>query len=186
MRLLRWTALVAALALAATGIAVAAHKAGGASNQAVSATFSAERTKAKSHDCTGADGVAFRRAHETFAGTVASETGALAGTIELRLRSLVDASGDGTVNGHFRVRNEGERRPSAHGKVVAVSDDNVLNGVLTGRVRGAGKLVANFTATLAGDTLTNGQIGAGASANTALVQGGPCHKEPKGKARGRS
>jgi hypothetical protein len=58
----------------------------------------------------------------------------------------------------------------------------VLNGLITGRVDGGGRIVANFTATFSSATALAGELGGGAAQNTAVIQTGGCDN---GRGRGR-
>jgi len=54
----------------------------------------------------------------------------------------------------------------------------VLNGFLNGRVKGAGHLLANFSAAFnATGTSLSGELGSGAAQNTAFVTPGGCERD---------
>lgn len=182
MRRLRWIGLAVALALAATGIAVAAHEAGTADTDAVAASsFSASRSIVSERICKGADGD-YRQAHELFEGTASGEA-RLTGKITLRLHSLVNqTTGLGTAKGKVWIRDATTGQLKAKANLLGViTEKGTLNGVLLGRVPGDGRLVANFKVTWSSATALSGQLGTGAGENTAVIQVGSCpgHKEEK-------
>ncbi len=173
MRRLRWIGLSAVLALATTGIALAAHGGHAAKTDAVAATFTGARTDLQEKTCTGSDG-AYRDAHETFSGTMTSTDPRLQGDLVLRTHSLVNqTTGNGTTRGQVWVR-DADGKLLAKARLTGVnSSGGVLSGVLVGRVRDGGRLVANVTATIAGAALS-GELGSGSAANSAVVQTGRC------------
>ena len=180
-----WTILAGVVALAIAGLAVAAHKA--AQTDAATATFSATEVKRiKTRTCEGADGT-YKITHAIVEGTVASATDpVLAGNLRLHLKSVYnDTENLGWVTGKAHIRNEAaDPDTRARASLRAVNVDGEIEGMLVG---GAGaphwKLLANFSANLA-DTgaVTNGQIGAGSSDNSALLFRGGCHRKADGPA----
>ena len=120
----------------------------------------------------------------TFSGTSTSTEPRLNGPVRISLKTLVNAgTGLGIATGKFRVRSSGGARAEL---VAVVSGSNRLDGFLQGRVgdnegrrlsdRGDGearRLFANFSATLAGGTLT-GDLGAGTHMNDAVLVAGEC------------
>jgi hypothetical protein len=173
-----WTILAGLVALAIAGLAVAAHK--GAQTDPVEASFSATEVKRiKTRTCEGADGT-YKITHAIVEGTVMStDDPVLAGNLRLHLKSVYnDTKNLGWVTGKAHIRNEvADPDTRARASLTAVNDDGQIEGMLVG---GAGaphwKLLANFSADLA-DTgaVTNGQIGAGSSDNSALLFRGGCH-----------
>jgi hypothetical protein len=174
MRRLTWIALAGAVALTAAGIAVAGHR-DTARTQAVAATFSASRTAVNERTCTGADGT-YRVAREVFEGTVTSADPRLAGRLTLRTKSLINqTTGYGTTEGSAWLRDTTTGRTKARARLTAVNTQlGVLNGVLEGRLKEGGRLVANFKATFSSPTAFSGELGSGAGENTAVVQSGRC------------
>jgi hypothetical protein len=188
MRRLRLGAIVAALAtLVVTSIA-AAHERRPTTIMPVSAHFSTTGN-VDTRTCTrGA--VTFLQKRGTFTGTSTSADPRLNGTIRISLRLLVNTSnGFGIATGKLRIRSA--TRGQAQGDLSAVvSGGNRLDGFGRGRAENRGgsrrladqgdenegkaaTLFANFTATLAGSSLT-GDLGAGAHGNAAVIGGGGC------------
>jgi hypothetical protein len=161
-------------ALVFAGVAIAKHVA--ASTDAVSATFAAATVSdLRSRTCTGADGT-YVVTHAKYTGTATSADARLTGNLVLHARSvynttenlgwvsarwhLTDANGVGKGRGHLR----------------AVNVNGQLEGLLSGQVRGPhGRLLGNVSAafTSAGG-FSGGQLGAGSTANTAIVHAGSC------------
>ena len=175
-----WTILAGLVALAIAGLAVAAHQ--GAQTDAAVASFSATEVKRiKTRTCEGADGT-YKITHAIVEGTVMStEDPVLAGNLRLHLKSVYnDTESLGWVTGKVHIRNEvADPDTRARASLRAVNVDGEIEGMLVG---GAGaphwKLLANFSANLA-DTgaVTDGQIGAGSSDNSALLFRGGCRRE---------
>ena len=195
MRKLKLFGLAALLTLVASGVAVAHEGTRTADTDPAAATFTAERTKVSEKTCTGADGT-YRVAHEEFRGTVVSSDPRLAGAVVLRTKSVINqTNGLGQTTGHAYLRStDGKNKGKAH--LVAVNTQRgILDGVLTGFVRSSGDadggtLVANFRAVFAANGLSfTGELGGGASQNTAVVQRfGGCakaddHDDNSGKAK---
>ena len=122
----------------------------------------------------------------TFSGTSTSSDPRLNGSVRISLKMLVNAaSGLGIATGNFRVRSSS--RGARADLVAVVSGTGRLDGFLRGKAgnnesrrlsdRGddenGRKLFANFSATLAGGTLT-GDLGAGSHVNDAVIAGGDC------------
>lgn len=179
MRKLRLLGVAAALALVATGVAIA-HEGAKADTDAVTATFQAERTKVSEKTCTGGDGT-YRVAKEEFTGTVTSSDARLNGNMVLRTHSFINqTTGLGTTRGEAILRSaDGKHKGSA--RLTAVNTQRgVLEGVLVGRVKSAGDtlaggdIVANIHAQFSSETALGGTLGGGAGANTAVIQGGHC------------
>lgn len=186
MRLLKWIAFTAALALVATGAAIAWGFGVGKTEQ-VAADFSATRVVLKERSCTGTDGHQYRSAHESYKGTITGDS-RLTGTILLRLNVKEDVTaGLGTASGRLWIL-AGEDK-IAWASVVAVKANGVLNGMILGHVhswrtlerfrnerhekkyfRGA-QLIANFTAAYDAAGALKGAVGSDSVAptNTAVI-----------------
>jgi len=171
-------ALAAAVALVAAGVALAHERAERARTQAAAATFSASRTAITERTCAGVD-AAHRETRARYTGTSTSADGRLAGRITIRIRSLVDqTAGLGTVRGDLVIRDAASGRVKASAKLSAVSTRGALSGILAGKVRDGGRLLANFRAEVGAAMLT-GELGAGASADTAVIQRGECRDDDR-------
>ena len=177
MRFLRYPAAALVVALAATGIAIAATPS--ATTKQVAATFSTTPKHVNTKTCTGADGT-YVITDGVYTGTATGTlTGGAADTLKIHAKTVVNqTTGDGTAKGHFSIKNG--TAPVANGSLYAVvSGVSSLNGLMVGRGPGAPPppprhLVANFTATVSAGGMS-GQIGGnGSMANGAVTQGGPC------------
>ena len=175
MKALAGVAVVGALVFAGIAIAVP----GSASTTAVSATFTATNvTNLKSRTCTGADGT-YELRSATYSGNSSSGDSRLNGTIELRVKSVYNTTENlGWLDADVRVNGASAHR--AHGKLHAVNTEGTLQGLLSGGVHGDnGKLLANVSAGFtSGGGFTDGKLGTGSGANTALVFSGNCKPEP--------
>lgn len=176
MRKLKLLGLAALLTLVASGVAVAEEGRKTADTDSAAATFSAERTKVSERTCVGSDGT-YRVAHEEFRGTVVSSDPRLAGAIVLKTRSVINqTNGLGRTAGHAYLRSTDGQHKGKAALIAVNTQRGVLDGVLSGAVRSSGDtpgghLVANFRAAFAADGLTlTGELGGGASQNTAVVQ----------------
>lgn len=167
MRKLKWIALTALVGLTAAGVAVAVIPKGISSATATFDTTKAAKTKTKT--CTGADGT-YELTHGVYTGTA---TGALAGNVQIRFHSIVNTTEHlGLLKGKLVVRSAGEgSQLKAKANLTAVVNNGNVSGFLSGRVRDAGALLANFSATLSGDDF-DGQLGSGSATNTAILFGG--------------
>jgi prealbumin domain-containing protein len=184
--LLKWIAFTAALALVATGAAIAWGFGVGKTEQ-VGADFSATRVVLKERSCTGTDGHQYRSAHESYTGTITGDR-RLTGTILLRLNVKEDVTaGLGTASGRLWIL-AGEDK-IAWASVVAVKANGVLNGMILGHVRSwrtlerfrnerhekkyfrGAQLVANFTAAYDAAGALKGTLGSDSVAptNTAVI-----------------
>ena len=173
-------ALAVALVVAAAALAVAAGK--GPKTDAVQATFTAQRTDAKAKTCTGEDGT-YSEARERFAGSITGDA-RITGDLLVRSHALVNQdTGLGTSRGTVRILDPATKRVKAHGKFQAVvTEGGVLNGFLRGHVRSRGedpprrdgRLWANFRAQVTEQGAVTGELGGGASQNTAVIQSGKC------------
>ena len=187
MRLLKWIAFTAALALVTTGAAIAWGFGVGKTEQ-VAADFSASRVVLKERSCTGGDGHQYRSAHESYKGTITGDS-RLTGTFLLRLNVKEDVTaGLGTASGRMWILS-GDDDPIAWASVTAVKVNGVLNGMFLGHVRSwrtlerfrnerhekkyfrGGVLVANFTAVYDAAGALKGAVGndSVAPANTAVI-----------------
>jgi prealbumin domain-containing protein len=191
MRLLKWIAFTAALALVATGAAIA-WGFGVGKTEEVAADFSASRIVLKESSCTGSDGNQYRSAHESYKGTITGDS-RLTGTILLRLKVKEDVrAGLGTASGRMWILSGDGGDPIAWASVTAVKAKGVLNGMFIGHVRSwrtlerfrnerhekNGKkylrgalLVANFTAAYDTAGALKGAVGSDSVAptNTAFI-----------------
>jgi hypothetical protein len=179
MRRLTWIGIAALVALVAAGIAVA-HGRNAKGTDPVSATFTATATKTETKTCTGPDGT-YSIGRARWEGTSTGDP-RLTGRITIKSRGVVNTTtGFGWSRGDATVRN-------AEGKVLArthfvgvVSGGTTTNGFITGHTRTVsdaapgGTLLANFTSTQSGNTLT-GKLGTNGSQNTAIVYSGACSR----------
>lgn len=171
--------LTALLALAVAGLAIAQDRQG-KKTEAVAAAFTATATgTAKSTTCTGADGT-YKVTRASYAGTSTGDP-KLAGKVALRVESVVnETNGLGWTKGKLVFR-DADGKLLAKTELVAVNTGKtVLNGFLTGQVKGAGRLVANFSGSLGADGgSVSGELGAGAAVNSAVVTGGACDRKKR-------
>lgn len=161
--------LIAAVALVGAGLAVAAMRDKGTT--AVTFTFAGTSgDSVRTRTCTGVDG--------TYVLTRALYTGTATGlyngaSARLRLESTVNTTeGIGVANGSLHVRSDDSLQAKAH--LTGVIKGATLTGVLVGRdVRGSdrGRLIANFSATLATGSIAL-STGAGSADNDAVLFGG--------------
>lgn len=170
-------ALVTLVALVATGLAVA-HEKQSKKTEAVVATFTAAATeRTKTRQCIGADGT-YDVTHGFYEGTATGDP-RLAGKITIRTKTVVNlTNGYGWTRGHVALR-DADGKLKAKAQLIAVnSQRGVLNGFLNGRVKGAGHLLANFSAAFnATGTSLTGELGSGAAQNTAIVTSGGCERD---------
>ena len=176
MRKLKLLGLAVLLTLVAAGVAVAEEGRKTTDTDPAAATFSAERTKVSERTCVGSDGT-YRVAHEEFRGTVVSSDPRLAGVVVLKTRSVINqTNGLGRTAGHAYLRSADGKHKGKAALVAVNTQRGVLDGILNGSVRASGDtpggtLVANFRAVFAADGLSfTGELGGGASQNTAVVQ----------------
>jgi hypothetical protein len=165
MKKTRWIALAALVALAATGIAVAAKDKGISTASASFDTSKGAQTKTRT--CTGADGT-YELTHGVYTGT---GTGLLAGNVQLRFNSIVNTTEHlGLFKGTLTAREGNDLKVKA--KLTAVLDGSNVSGFLNGRAKDAkAALLANFSATLGSNSL-DGQLGGGSASNTAVLYAG--------------
>ena len=184
MRRSKLGVLLAVLAaLIVTSIAVADEKKP-RNFTSVSAHFTATGD-VKTRTCTHVD-VTITEKRGTFSGTSTSTDPRLNGSVRITLRAVASGNGFGIATGKFRVRGKTEADLMA-----VVSNTNRLDGFLRGKAEGkkerrlsnssddedkGRRLFANFSATLAGSTLT-GDLGSGSHLNTAVIGGGECEED---------
>jgi len=154
-------------ALVASSVAVAHLKAGNVT--AVSATLSAPTTAHLSTRTLTCDGQTIEISTGRYTGTSVSTTPDLAGPVELRVNSVYNTTTKlGTVNGSLRIGAVDDRSKAVF---TAINSDGKLDGWLRGSAGhrdGAifGSLSGSFSK--AGG-LTDGQLGTGTGANTAVL-----------------
>ena len=162
------------VALATTGIAVAAQP--GAHTETVSATFSATAKRVQTRTCEGSDGT-YKITRGVYTGAILSSDPRLNGRMRIAVHSVYNADENaGWMRGTVHVRNA-----DAEGRAVARLSAVNLDGNLEGMLTGAGgprrsHLLANFSATF-GEGFSEGQLGTGTSTNQALFFGGGCTKD---------
>lgn len=175
MRRFTIVSLVSLVALVSAGFAVA-HGDRQKRTNAVAATFTAAATEhTKTRQCTGDDGT-YSVTYGSYEGTSTGDA-RLSGKIVLRLKSVVNlTSGLGWTKGYAIVRGaDGRLKAKTH--LVAVNTQRgVLNGLVNGRVKEAGHLLANFSASLSSSGALAGELGGGSAQNTAIVTSGGCEK----------
>lgn len=183
MRLLRYLGALMIVALAATGIAIAAGG-GTPKTDPAQATFTAQpdASKTKTRTCTGADGT-YHETNGFYTGTSVSSDPRLAGNIVLRTHTLVNiTSGLGTTVGNVKLK--GLNGNHSEARLWAVNTHSgKLDGFVVGNGHGAGKgnnakLFANFSATFNNDgSQLTGELGQEvpvAPNNSAVFQTGKC------------
>lgn len=161
-------------ALVATGIAVAHGEPAKVSKAAASFDLKAP-DKVTIRECKGADGHTFRVSHGIWQGSLDLDAPANT-TVRAWFRGKVavdTTTGDGWASGVMRFGSDLVRPRGYGGLVAVVSGGSKLDGVLTGRMRGAGRLIANVTATLDSAGL-KGALGTGTGGNSAVVISGSC------------
>ncbi len=185
-RRLALIALVAAVALAAAGVAIAHGIGAPAKTDVVSADIiNATRQTTRERTCTGADG-SYRFAYDLFKGPVSNSPGGrLDGDGYLRLMSRVNtATGNGTAYGDLFIRGTSGDVKARARIFAAVTGKTTLSGALIGGVPGQGKLIGTFTATLSSDwTSLSGKIGKDAT-SAAVIQTGSCPDQQNGQENG--
>ena len=160
--------VVAALAaLVASSVAVATLRSGNVSP--VSATLSAPTTVHVSTRTLTCDSQTIEITTGRYTGTSTSTTPDLAGPVELRVHSVYNTTTKlGTVNGTLKIGAADDRSKAAF---TAINSDGKLDGWLRGSAGhrdGAifGSLSGSFSKT---GGLTDGQLGTGTGANTAVL-----------------
>lgn len=164
------TAIVAlaGAALAAAGVAAAAHMRAQTTQQA-QATFAATSvTRSSARSCTASDG-AYTETTATYAGAATSSDARLAGPLVIRAHSVVDTtSGIGWVDGSVRIQGgDGNASASLH---AAISGGNAVGAVVGRTSRNAGKLIASFVSAFTADGgFSSGSLGTGSVAGAGVV-----------------
>jgi hypothetical protein len=161
-------------ALVASGIAVAHGQPAKVDKAAASFDLRAP-DKLTIRECKGANGHTLRVSHGLWRGSLDLDapTNTTVGA-SFRGKVAVDTTtGGGWATGVVRFGSDRERPRGAGGLTAVVSGGSKLDGVLAGQMRGAGRLVANVTATLDGAGL-KGALGSGTGANSAVVISGGC------------
>lgn len=179
MRRIFWSGAAALLALAATGVAVA-NEGESRSTKAVSATFTAELGDSAVRTCLGSDG-RYRRISGVWEGESQSVEASLDGELTVKGTAWIHVpTGNGSFEGRLRIGGEDGTAASIHG----VIQGGKLEGLATGR---AGKhelrLLANVSAAFSADALTDGKLGGGGGANSAILVKGSCPAKAGGDAR---
>ncbi len=160
-------AVAALVALVASSVAVAHLKSGNVS--AVSATLSAPTTSHLSTRTLTCDGQTIEVSEGRYTGTSVSTTPDLAGAIELRVHSVYNTTTKlGWVDGKLKI-NATDDRSNAH--FSAVNSNGKLDGWLSGSAgHRDGILFGSISGTFSkSGGLTDGQLGTGTGANTAVL-----------------
>jgi hypothetical protein len=183
--------LAVAVLMAVAALAVAATN--GPKTDATQATFTAQRTDQKVKTCTGQDGT-YANVRERYTGTITGDP-RVSGQLVVTSHALVNQdTGLGTSRGTVRILDPATHRVKAHGKFKAVvTGGSVLTGFLDGHVRATGdtspqrdaRLWANFRAQGTEQGAVTGELGGGASENTAVIQSGKCGAAQKPKPKGK-
>ena len=160
-------ALAALAALVASSVAVANLKSGNVS--AVSATLSAPTTVHLSTRTVTCDGQTIEVSTGRYTGTSVSTTPDLAGPVELKVHSVYNTTTKlGTVDGYLKIGASDDRSKA---NFTAINSDGKLDGWLRGHAgRGDGSVFGSLTGSFSKTGgLTDGQLGAGTGANTAVL-----------------
>jgi hypothetical protein len=174
---------VAVAALSAAGLAIAHYSTSGM--ESVSATFSAAKAEADTRSCIGSDGT-YEITRGRYEGTSTSTTAALAGAIELHVKSVYNTTEHhGFIHGWIKIRGgeDGHRAKSSF--FATLGDNGALDGFMIGRAGyHEGQLFANIAASFNKDSgFTNGKIGGGATGDgRAVLSGRLCEFGKPGKA----
>jgi hypothetical protein len=149
----------------------------------VSAEFSATQTRMHTRTCTQ-DGNMFRVTNAVWRGTSTSSEPRLSGQLVITTHTVLnETTGDGWLSGTWRTTsnvraNMQKTRARSWARLNGVIDDgNHLDGIANGDVRRPwARLRGNWSATIAGNTLTGG-LGSNAPVapdNSALLFRGGC------------
>jgi hypothetical protein len=158
---------VALGALVASGAAVAHLKAGDVT--AVSATLSATtpaNVQTRSYTCAGQT---FEVTTGRWTGTATSTTPDLNGAVELQLKSVYNATKNlGWIDGRIKIRGADDKTSAGFS---AVNTGGKLDGWVAGHAgRGDGTVFGSLTGSFSKTGgLTEGALGTGTGANTALI-----------------
>ena len=174
MRLKFWIG-GALVALVTAGMAIAGP---GASTATPSATFSATAKRVATRTCQGTDGT-YKITRGVYEGKMDSTDPRLNGPVRIRLESFYNTDENaGWMRGELRMRN-GENLAEA--QFAAVNLDGNVEGLLSGGGKAPrARLLANFSATFdtsKPDTITDGKLGTGGSANEALFFSKGCQRD---------
>lgn len=169
-------ALAACAALAAAGVAIADHNDATGVTPAAATFTAAPTADTKTQTCTDAKGDVWHITHGVYQGTATGDA-ALTGAITIRTESVIDTTtGYGWTNGHVRLA-DSSGHATAEAQLTAVNTHNgILNGFLTGEVKGAGRLLANVNATFSSDgSSLSGELGGTSptDADSAVYAGRP-------------
>jgi hypothetical protein len=172
------------VALGMSGAALAWEGEGVSSASLVSATFYANTvSNSQSQTCTAANNDSVQVTDATYAGTAAGSSDTnLNGPITIDVRSSFDATTKaGSLSGDVEIGNP----VSFEGRLTAVNSNGTIQGFLTGRENGGGKLLGNVTATFSTSGGFNSPssmatIGSGPGTNTAIVSGSGCTQPGSG------
>ena len=159
--------LAALAALVASSVAVAHLKSGSVS--AVSATLSAPTTAHLTTRTLTCAGQAIEVSNGRYTGTSTSTTPDLAGPVELRVHSVYNTTTKlGWVDGTLKIRATDNRSTA---RFSAVNSDGKLDGWLRGSAgRSDGILFGSISGSFSKTGgLTDGQLGTGTGANTAVL-----------------
>jgi len=170
-------AVLAASAIAATGVAAATRHAQSTQPAAADLT-AASVSRSHTETCTASDGT-YQQTTATYTGTATSSDARLNGTLEIRATSVVNTTTKlGWLQGTLRIR-------GTNAGAVGTVRGAIANGAVVGSVAGEGqrpgaRLVASISAMFGQDTgFASGKLGSG-SANGAgvLFSRGECRKTP--------
>ena len=160
-------AAAALAALVASSVAVANLKSGNVS--AVSATLSAPTTVHLSTRTVTCDGQTIEISRGRYTGTSTSTTPDLAGPVELKVHSVYNTTTKlGTVDGWLKIGAADDRSKA---NFTAINSDGKLDGWLRGHAgHRDGSVFGSLTGSFSkAGGLTDGQLGAGTGANTAVL-----------------
>src|SRR5262245_32729511 len=175
-----WLAAIGVFALVGVAAAVQPHP----QTADVSAAFSADQVRSRSHTCTEG-GNTFRITNAVWRGTSTSAEPRLAGNLVIATRTVLnETTSDGWLSGTWRTTPQASMkpgkggRPRSNARLSAVIDNgNHFDGLATGQVRAPwARLLGNFSAVVNGNTIT-GELGANAPVapdNSALLYRGGC------------
>lgn len=168
MRKLILAAAVVA-ALAAAGAAVA-HRLADKGIAAVSTSFTARPAgTVHTRSCTDASSHVWQITNAVYQGQA---TGGLAGNVTIRARSVVDTTtGNGFTQGKLLLRDSSNKLVGEANLTAVDTQKTALDGLVDGRVAG-GRLIANFSGSLAADGTLSGSLGSGSGTNSAILYGG--------------
>jgi hypothetical protein len=167
-------ALIAIVALAAAGIAVANGFEGTRTAKAVAGTFAATTvTKNETQTCTSSDGKSIARTNASYTGT-ASGPAELTGPATVQVHALINTTDDiGAVSGTIKIDTAADKNTVA--RFDAVYDHGKLAGLATGHAGDAVKLLANISSGFsAAGGLTGGNLGASVGGSAVELGPGKC------------